>query len=62
MDLRNPADVQIYVDGVLVLDATAFNIDASAATWKLLAHIEKSSSTDAYDFDLEWLRVRFAEQ
>lgn len=61
-DMRNPADIQIYVDGALVLPATTFNVNASSAVWKLLAHIEKSSSTDTYEFGLDWLRVRFAEQ
>lgn len=61
-DCRNPADVQIYVDGVLVLDATTFNVSAAALTWLLLFHIEKTASTDTYEFLLEWLRARFAEQ
>jgi predicted RecA/RadA family phage recombinase len=61
-DLRNPADVQVYVNAALVLGATVFNIDASVATWKLLCHIEKTSSTDAYELDLEWMRARYMEQ
>jgi hypothetical protein len=62
MDMRDSADVQIYFDGSLVLGSTVFNIDASVATWKLLAHIEKTPSTDTYEFDLHWLRAHFAEQ
>lgn len=62
MDWRDPADVQIYFDGVLQLGSTVFNVDASVATWKLLAHIEKTSSTDTYEFDLHWFRAHFAEQ
>lgn len=61
-DFRNPADVQVYVDAVNVLPATVFNVSLSAATWLLLAHIEKSASTDTYSFDLEWLRQRTARQ
>lgn len=62
MDMRDPADVQIYFDGVLQLGSTVFNVNASSATWKLLCHIEKTASTDTYEFDLHWLRSHTAEQ
>jgi len=62
MDFRDPADVQIYVNGSLVLGSTVFNVAASVATWKLLAHIEKTSAADTYDIDIEWLRAHYAEQ
>ncbi len=62
MDMANPADVQCYVNGALVNDATAFNVNAAAATWFLLAHIEKASSADVYEFRLDKLRARFNEQ
>lgn len=62
IDMRNPADVQIYVNAALVLGSTVFNVDASVATWKLLAHIEKTAAADVLELDLEWLRARFAEQ
>jgi hypothetical protein len=61
-DLRNPADVQVYVDGVNVLPASVFRLDAVATTLFLLAHIEKTVSVDTYDIDIDWLRARFAEQ
>lgn len=61
-DMRNPADVQIYVNAVLVLDATVFNVNASTATWKLLVHVEKTASTDTYEIDIDALRAWFAEQ
>lgn len=61
-DLRNPADVQVYVDGVNVLPASVFGVSAAAAEWKLLLHVEKSSSTDTYEFCLHWLRARLAKQ
>jgi predicted RecA/RadA family phage recombinase len=60
-DMRNPADVQIYVNGVLVLGSTVFDVSAMASTWFLLAHIEKTSAADVYEFDLHRLRVRIAE-
>lgn len=61
-DLRNLADIQTYINGLLVLDATAFKLDAAAGPLFLLAHLEKTLSTDVYKVAVEWLRVRFAEQ
>lgn len=58
MDMRAPGDVQIYVNGVNVLLSTVFNVSASANTWKLLAHVEKTATTDAIDVDVDWLRAR----
>jgi hypothetical protein len=50
MDLRNTADVQIYVNGVLALTASTFNISAaSAAGLKPVAHLEKTAATDVYN-------------
>jgi predicted RecA/RadA family phage recombinase len=62
MDFRNPADVQIYLDGVLVLGATVFNVNAAAGPFKLLIHIEKSSSTDTYEIDVNRMVARLMEQ
>lgn len=62
MDLRDPADVQIYVNGVNVLPSTVFNVNAAAGPWFLLAHVEKTASTDTYKLALDWLRVRYSEQ
>lgn len=61
-DLRTPTAVKIYVNGVRVLSGTTFDVSAAASVWKLLAHIEKTASTDAYEIDVDWLRVRIAEQ
>lgn len=62
MDFRDPNDIQIYVDAVLVLSATTFTLAGSSATLKLLCHIEKSAAADAYEFALDWLRARYSEQ
>ncbi len=62
MDMRNPADVQIYVNGALVLDATAFDVGNAASVWYLLAHVEKTSAADTYELEIDWLRARIAEQ
>jgi hypothetical protein len=61
MDFRDPADVQIYVNGALVLDGTTFNINVATGPLKLLAHIEKTASTDTYELALDWMRARYAE-
>jgi hypothetical protein len=61
-DGRDPAAVKVYVNGVRVLTGTTFNVNAAASEWLPLFHVEKSLSTDAYEFDLHKLRVRFAEQ
>jgi predicted RecA/RadA family phage recombinase len=60
-DMRDPADVQIYVNGVLALAASVFNVNVAAGPWKLLLHIEKTATTDTYELDLHWLRARIAE-
>lgn len=62
MDLRDPADVQIYVNGSLVLASTVFNVNAYSGTWFLLVHVEKTASTDTYKLAIDWLRARFSEQ
>lgn len=61
-DMRNPADVQVYINGVNVLPATVFNVNASVATWRLLVHLEKTSGTETADLVVDWMRARFAEQ
>lgn len=45
IDARDPADIQIYFDGVLVLGATAFNLGAAVGPLGLLVHLEKSTGT-----------------
>lgn len=62
MDMRTPTDVQIYINKVLALDATAFNINAATGPFKLLAHIEKTAAADTYELDLHWMRCRISEQ
>jgi predicted RecA/RadA family phage recombinase len=62
MDFRDPADVQIYVNGALVLGSTVFNVDAYAGPWYLLVHLEKSTGTETADLALDFGRARFAQQ
>lgn len=61
MDMRDPADVQIYVNGALVLGSTVFGVGAAAGPWFLLAHVEKTSSTDTYKLAVDWMRARYAQ-
>lgn len=46
IDWRNPADVQIYINGALMLTATTFVLTAATGPMKLLFHVEKSASTN----------------
>lgn len=62
IDMRDPADVQIYVNGALVLDGTTFNVNAATGPFKLLAHLEKSAAASVYEIAVDWFRVRFSEQ
>lgn len=60
-DFRDPADVQIYVDGVLVNAATVFTAGTSG-THFLIAHLEKTTGTDVYAVRVDALRCWTAEQ
>lgn len=62
LDGRDPADVQIIVNGVPVLTSTAFDISAATGPLGLLCHVEKTAAADVYEFDLERARVWFSEQ
>ncbi len=60
-DLRNPADVQIYVDGVNVLPNSVFNINVATGPLGLLAHLEKTTGTTTGRFVIDALRARLME-
>lgn len=62
MDLRDPADVQIYVNGALVLGSTVFVLTAATGPLGLLVHLEKSTGTETGQYVVDALRVRFSEQ
>lgn len=59
-DMRDEADIQVYINGVNVLPATAFKLNAATGPLKLLTHIEKTASTDTYELDIDWLRARIS--
>ncbi len=62
IDGRSTSSLAYYVNGSRVLSGTTFNISAAAGPLFLLAHAEKSTGTDTFEVDIDWLRVRTAEQ
>lgn len=58
MDGRDPSDVQIYVNGALVLSGTTFDISAATGPLKLLAHLEKTADDTTAEYYIDSLRVR----
>lgn len=62
LDMRTPADVQVYVNGVLALGSTTFNVNAAAGPWFLLCHVEKTAAADVYELHLHRLRCRIGEK
>lgn len=62
IDGRDLADIQIYVNGSLVLGSTVFKLDAATGPLLLLAHLEKTSAADVYEVDVDTLRVWTSEQ
>lgn len=61
-DMRNPADIQAYINGVNVLPASVFNLNVATGPLRLLIHVEKTAAADVYEIDVDWLRARIAEQ
>lgn len=61
-DGRDPADVQVIVNGALVLGSTVFRLDAATGPLGLLIHLEKTSAADIYEVDIERSRVWYSEQ
>lgn len=58
IDGRDRANVKIYIDGNRVLSGTTFTLAAAAGQLYPIAHAEKTASTDTYDADIDWLRMR----
>lgn len=49
-DLRDWADIQVYVNGVNVLPSSVFTLAAAAGPMKLLAHMEKTANDSPGNF------------
>jgi hypothetical protein len=58
MDCRDLTDIQIYINGVNVLPASVFKLDAATGPLKLLAHLEKTSSADLAEIRIAHLAIR----
>jgi predicted RecA/RadA family phage recombinase len=61
IDGRDPSDVQVYINGVLVLAATTFTLAAATGPLKALFHLEKSSNDSPGTVHLDNLKVRIQE-
>lgn len=62
IDCRNPNDVQMYADGVLVNAATVHTLAAAVGPLKPIVHMEKTSDDTPAEVRVDFLRVRTAEQ
>lgn len=62
IDGRDPTDIQIYLNGVLMLTSTVFALGAATGPLGLLAHLEKTSGTATGMFTIDRATVRLAQQ
>lgn len=62
LDLRDPSDIQCYINGVLKLGSTTFTLGAAAGPIKAIIHMEKTSDDTVADVRVDFLNVRTAEQ
>lgn len=58
IDCRVLTDIQIYINAVNVLPNSVFKLDKATGPMKLLAHLEKTSSTDTAVMHVAHLAVR----
>ncbi len=58
IDCRDIDDIQLYVDGVNVLPASAFKLDKATGPMKLLVHMEKTSNDTPADVRVDFARMR----
>lgn len=61
LDGRDHTDIQIYINGVLVLGSTTFTLAAATGPLKALFHLEKSANDSPGVVQLHDLRVRICE-
>lgn len=57
IDGRDESDCQIYINGVLVLSGSTFDISAATGPLKFLAHLEKSSNDTPGEVNVRNVRV-----
>ena len=58
IDCRDLTDIQIYINGVLVLGATTFALGDATGPMKLLVHLEKTTGTASGEFRVSKLALR----
>lgn len=57
IDGRDLADIQIYINGSLVLASTVFKLDAATGPLKMLLHLEKTTDNTLADVRVEALEA-----
>jgi hypothetical protein len=62
IDARDTTSVKLYVEGVRVLSATTFKLDAATGPLTVLAHLEKTASVATGQFIVDKLCARFNQQ
>lgn len=63
IDVRDPSDVQIYVNGVDAVPAgTTLDLSAASNALKAICEIEKTSNDTVADVRIDFLKVRTADQ
>ena len=60
-DCRDLSDIQIYINGVLVLPDSVFVLTDATGPIKLLAHLEKTSDDTPGEFHVSHLAIRTTE-
>lgn len=58
IDMRNLADIQMYINGVLVLPGTTFKLDAATGPIKPIVHLEKTSDNTLADVRVREMNIR----
>lgn len=61
MDGRDPTDIQIYINGVLVLGSTTFGVSTTGTLYPVI-HLEKTAGTDVYKIAVDSLKVRLMQE
>jgi predicted RecA/RadA family phage recombinase len=61
-DLADNTDIQAYIDGVNVLPASVFKLNAATGPLKLLAHMEKTANNSPGNFSILRLGYRGREE
>ena len=61
IDARDPSDIQLYIDGVNVLPASVFKLDAATGPIFPIVHLEKESNDVAADVRVKRITVRTSD-